>query len=137
MNGSSMRSMLQAREAVAVKTSSSDNRREHNETVLTPLHPQLVAQAAQAAERLGRRLASVDVVSQDPTRRLEENGGVIIELNCTPGLACHYHVREQPTRVAVPVLRQLLEPSPAWSTRSPPDSLRQDLASPRFAHERG
>ena len=87
-----MRSVPRPGECVALKVSSSDNRREDNETVRAPLDSSLVAQAAEATERLGLRLAGVDIVSVDPHRPLEENGGVIIEVNCTPGLAYHYHV---------------------------------------------
>lgn len=112
-SGRSMDSVPLPAENVRVKISCSDNRREDNETVRAPLDSRLVAQAAQATERLGLRLAGVDIVSLDPHRPLEENGGVIIEVNCTPGLAYHYQVRERPTPVAVPVLRRLLAPARA------------------------
>jgi len=106
--GWSMASVPTVGEQVTLKTSSSDNRRQDNETVRAPLDPALVAQAADATERLGLRLAGVDIVTPDPHRPLADNGGVMIEVNCTPGLAYHYHVREDPTPVAVPVLRRLL-----------------------------
>jgi D-alanine-D-alanine ligase-like ATP-grasp enzyme len=109
-SGRSMRSVPGVGEHVPVKVSSSDNRREDNETVRGPLDPGLVAQAAEATERLGLRLAGVDIVSPDPRRPPHENGTVIIEVNCTPGLAYHYHVRDRPIPVAVPVLARLLAP---------------------------
>ena len=96
-----------------MKISSSENRRADNETVQEPLDPELAAEAAEAAVRLRLRLAGVDIVSLDPRRPLRENGGMIIEVNSTPGLAYHYHVRDHPTPVAVPVLRRLLARSPA------------------------
>jgi D-alanine-D-alanine ligase-like ATP-grasp enzyme len=110
-SGRSMKSIPAAGAKVPLKVSCSDNRREDNETVRTPLDARLVAQAAEATERLGLRLAGVDIVTPDPHRPLEANGGVIIEVNCTPGLAYHYHVRDRPTRVAVPVLSRLLASS--------------------------
>ena len=120
-SGRSMKSIPLAGAKVPLKVSCSDNRREDNETVRTRLDSRLVAQAAQAADRLGLRLAGVDIVSLDPHLPLEANGGVIIEVNCTPGLAHHYHVRERPTRVAVPVLARLLAPtSLADATFAPP-----------------
>jgi cyanophycin synthetase len=110
--GWSMRAVPRPGEDVTLKISSSDNRREDNETIRAPLDPGLVAQAAAATELLGLRLAGVDVISADPGRPLADTGGVIIEVNCTPGLSYHYHIRDEPTRVAVQVLRRLLEPAP-------------------------
>ena len=100
--GRSMRSVPRPGENVTLKVSSSDNRREDNETVRAPLAPELVAEAAQAAQRLELRLAGVDIVTSDPHQPLRHNGGVILEVNCTPGLAYHYHVGGPPTPVAVP-----------------------------------
>ena len=111
--GRSMRSVPRPGENVTLKVSSSDNRREDNETVRAPLAPELVAEAAQAAQRLELRLAGVDIVTIDPHQPLRHNGGVILEVNCTPGLAYHYHVGGPPTPVAVPVLRRLLGPPQA------------------------
>jgi D-alanine-D-alanine ligase-like ATP-grasp enzyme len=111
--GRSMQSIPTAGERVALKISCSDNRREDNETVREALDPTLVADAAAATRRLGLRLAGVDVVTPDPHRSLQQAGGVIIEVNCTPGLQYHYQVRDRPTRVAVPILRRLLAPPTA------------------------
>jgi cyanophycin synthetase len=106
-SGWSLRSVPRAGEDVTLKVSSSDNRRQDNETVRASLDPELVADAAEAARRLGLRLAGVDIVTIDPHQPLRHNG-VIIEVNCTPGLAYHYHVGGRPSPVAVPVLRRLL-----------------------------
>lgn len=108
--GRSMQSVPGAGERVAIKISCSDNRREDNEPVREALDPALIADAAAATRRLGLGLAGVDVVTSDPQRPLEQAGGVIIEVNCTPGLQYHYQVRDRPTRVAVPILRRLLAP---------------------------
>jgi len=70
----------------------------------------LAAEAAAAARVVGLRLAGVDVIAPTLDRSLAESGGVVLEVNCTPGLHHHYLVadREGATRVAVPILRALL-----------------------------
>ena len=108
--GRTLRSVPADGEAVVVKSSSSENRREDNETVIAPLDEGLVARAREAAQVCGLRLAGVDIVTADPTAGDGRPGEVIIEVNCNPGLAYHYHVRDQQraTRVAIPLLRHLL-----------------------------
>ena len=70
----------------------------------------LVADARRAAGVVGLRLAGVDVITSDADRSLAEAGGVVLEVNGTPGLHYHYEVAEaaNATRVAIPVLRKLL-----------------------------
>ncbi|HEY6316666.1 MAG TPA: hypothetical protein VI462_02115 [Acidimicrobiia bacterium] len=72
--------------------------------------PELVADAATAAKAIGLRLASVELITPDPTRSLGEAGGVVLEVNGTPGLHYHYLVSDQPGSdwVAVPILATLL-----------------------------
>ena len=81
-----------------------------NETVHEPIAPALDAEARAAVALVGLRLAGVDVISRDLSRPLVESGGVILEVNGTPGLPYHYQVTDptRATRVAVPILRELL-----------------------------
>jgi cyanophycin synthetase len=98
-------------QTVAVKTVTSQNRISDNETVREPVAPELIEEARLAAAQVGVRLAGVDLITTDLSRSLKESGGVIIEVNGTPGLHYHYQVADQgnATRVAVPILRRLLE----------------------------
>ena len=66
---------------------------------------------ARAAGLARLRLAGVDVVTPDPHRPLEEVGGVVLEVNATPGLQHHYKVRdpEQATPVAATLLERILQ----------------------------
>jgi cyanophycin synthetase len=82
-----------------------------NESARAILGDTLIAQGARAAAVLGVRLAGVDVITPDPRVGLEENGGVINEVNTTPALHFHYQVRnrEEMVPVAIPILRLLLE----------------------------
>ena len=109
--GLSLESVLPEGSTVAVKTVTSQNRIEDNETVREPLDPGLVAEAREAAAQVGVRLAGVDLITPDLSRCLKESGGVIIEVNGTPGLHYHYQVADEAnaTPVAVPILRRLLD----------------------------
>jgi D-alanine-D-alanine ligase-like ATP-grasp enzyme len=111
--GLSLESVLPADTTIAVKTVTSQNRIEDNETVTEPIAPDLVAEAREAAAQVGVRLAGVDLITPDLSRCLKKSGGVIIEVNGTPGLHYHYQVADEAnaTPVAVPILRRLLEES--------------------------
>jgi cyanophycin synthetase len=111
--GLTLESVLPAGQTIAVKTVTSQNRIEDNETVREPIDPGLVAEAREAAAQVGVRLAGIDLITPDLGRSLRETGGVIIEVNGTPGLHYHYQVADEAnsTPVAVPILRRLLEES--------------------------
>jgi cyanophycin synthetase len=53
------------------------------------VHPVVAASAIDAAKIVGLDVAGVDVVAQDISRPLSEQGGVIVEVNAAPGLRMH------------------------------------------------
>jgi cyanophycin synthetase len=53
------------------------------------VHPEVAARAIDAAKIVGLDIAGIDVVAKDISRPLEEQGGVIIEVNAAPGLRMH------------------------------------------------
>ncbi|GGY00603.1 cyanophycin synthetase [Massilia dura] len=53
------------------------------------VHPAVAEMAALAARAVGLDIAGIDLVAQDITRPLEEQGGAIIEVNASPGLLAH------------------------------------------------
>jgi cyanophycin synthetase len=53
------------------------------------LHPEVAARAVEATQVVGLDVAGLDVVAEDIGRPLEEQGGVIIEVNSGPGLRMH------------------------------------------------
>ena len=53
------------------------------------VHPQVAARAVEAAQVIGLDIAGVDVVATDISVPLEEQGGVIVEINAAPGLRMH------------------------------------------------
>jgi cyanophycin synthetase len=63
-----------------------------------------------AAEAIGSEFASVEIITPDATRDLGDAGGVILEINTTPGIAQHYIVSDRTViePVAAVVLERLL-----------------------------
>jgi cyanophycin synthetase len=57
--------------------------------VTDQVHPEVAARAVEAARVLGVDLAGLDVMATDISRPLEEQGGVILEVNTRPGLNVH------------------------------------------------
>ncbi len=53
------------------------------------VHPKVAQAAALAARVVGLDVAGIDLVAQDITRPLQEQGGAIIEVNAGPGLLMH------------------------------------------------
>ena len=51
------------------------------------VHPEVAARSVEAARIIGLDVAGVDVIAQDISRPLEEQAGVIVEVNAAPGLA--------------------------------------------------
>jgi cyanophycin synthetase len=109
--GLKLDSVIPAGETIAVQTVTNDNRIEDTETVREPLHPDLVEASRRAAGAVGLRLAGVDVITPDASQPLERSGGVVAEVNGTPGIHHHYHVANaaNATHVAVPILERVLQ----------------------------
>ena len=53
------------------------------------VHPSIVATATLAARVVGLDIAGIDLVAEDISRPLEEQGGAVIEVNASPGLLAH------------------------------------------------
>lgn len=72
----------------------------------------LIRDATAAVAAMGLRFAGVDLITPDPSTSLGDAGGVVIEVNGTPGLHYHYLVAnpEDSVAVAVPLLEVLLHP---------------------------
>lgn len=109
--GYSLRSVPSRDEVVRLKTVVNDNRRRDNLRVTDRVCASLVEAGATAAAALGVRFAGVDVITRDITVPLGESGGVIIEVNATPGLY-HHHTTDGG---AVSVARDIL----TWIAQAP------------------
>lgn len=53
------------------------------------VHPEVAEMAALAARTVGLDIAGIDLVVQDVSKPLAEQGGAIIEVNASPGLLAH------------------------------------------------
>ena len=53
------------------------------------MHPEVAARSVEAARIIGLDVAGVDVIAQDISRPLEEQAGIIVEVNAAPGLRMH------------------------------------------------
>ena len=53
------------------------------------VHPAVAARAIEAAHVVGLDIAGVDVIARDISIPLEQQGGVIVEVNAAPGLRMH------------------------------------------------
>jgi cyanophycin synthetase len=85
-----------------------------NVSAISLLCKSIIADGAAAADAVGVRLAGVDVVTRDPGVPLAQSGGVILEVNTTPGYHYHYHQRDRGVAVAVPILSTLLSQRPVF-----------------------
>jgi len=59
------------------------------EDVTDMVHPEVAARAIEAAKVVGLDVAGIDLVTDDITRSLESQRGVVIEVNAAPGLRMH------------------------------------------------
>lgn len=106
--GLTLRTVPDAGQAVQLKTVINDNAADDNTNVTDDLHPDIVAVARQAVAAVGLRLAGVDVVTPSTDQSLDRSGGVVLEVNSTPGLYFHYANAAGRTMVAVPILAACL-----------------------------
>lgn len=88
--GLSLGSVPGAGVRVALKTAINENSAADNITATDRICADVVREAAKAVEVVGARLCGVDVLTPDPGLPLREAGGVILEVNTTPGFFFHY-----------------------------------------------
>lgn len=93
---------------VVLKTVINQNSGSDNVAASDRLCAEVVADGARAAAAVGVRLAGVDVITTDPSVPLARSGGVIGEVNTTPGFYYHYRRTGEPFRVAEHILRHVL-----------------------------
>ena len=112
--GLSLDSVLLQGQTILVK-SVNDPRRKHvevrtvyNDVVTHRICDSLRANAEAAASILNSRLVGVDFITVDPTVPLEKSGGVINEVNTTPGLHHHYDAAREPFPEPAPRILQSL-----------------------------
>lgn len=61
----------------------------HAFDVTDQVHPTVACHAVEAARVVGLDVAGIDIVAEDISRPLEEQGGIVVEVNSGPGLDLH------------------------------------------------
>jgi cyanophycin synthetase len=57
--------------------------------VTDQVHPEVAARAIEAAKVVGLDITGIDIIAEDITLPLEQQGGIIVEVNAAPGLRMH------------------------------------------------
>ncbi|WZO96711.1 cyanophycin synthetase [Isosphaeraceae bacterium EP7] len=79
--------------------------------VTDEIHPDVAARAVDAARVIGLDVAGIDVVARDISRPLEEQAGIIVEVNAGPGLRMHLEPSVgQPRPVGRAIIDMLFPP---------------------------
>lgn len=75
------------------------------------MHPENIFFAERIARVIGLDVCGIDIMAQNLTQSLKENGGVILEVNAAPGFRMHLAPSEGlPRNVAAPVIDMLYPP---------------------------
>lgn len=75
------------------------------------VHPEVAARAVLAAQTVGLDVAGMDMIATDISRPLEEQGGVIVEVNAGPGINMHLvPLTGQPRQVGQFILETMFPP---------------------------
>lgn len=108
--GFGLKSVPEKGSEIAVKGTSNSGSELESRSVRDRIGSELREEGARAAKVVGVKLAGVDAITTDPSVSLKESGGVINEVNTTPGLQWHYRIAnpEQSVKVANTVLERLL-----------------------------
>ena len=94
-------------ERVVVKRVVNENAAADNQRVLEQVHPRVAELGTRIVKTFGLSLVGVDLITADIAVPLEESGGVMNELNTTPGL--HHHVLVAEPSERAPIGERLLD----------------------------
>ena len=75
------------------------------------IHPANATLCVRAAKKIGLDVAGIDVVCEDISQPLDQQGGAIIEVNAAPGIRMHQHPSEgEPHDVGAAIVDMLFPP---------------------------
>jgi cyanophycin synthetase len=75
------------------------------------MHPENIFLAERISRVIGLDVCGIDIMAENLTQPLKENGGVILEVNAAPGFRMHLAPSEGlPRNVAAPVIDMLYPP---------------------------
>ncbi|MEH6458047.1 MAG: hypothetical protein V7749_17085 [Cocleimonas sp.] len=91
----SLASIPAKNESITIKKVVNHNNRFENHVVKDQVHEDIILQGREICKRYRIELAGLDIISTDISKPLSETGGVINEINTTPGLHHHALVSDQ------------------------------------------
>ena len=94
-------SVPEAGRSVIAKAVVNQNAARENHCVRDEVHPSIVQMGHEIVSAFGIELGGLDLLTPDITRPLDEVGGVINEVNTTPGLHHHALMSEESKRLPV------------------------------------
>ncbi len=105
---------------IVVKSVVNQNSSRENHLVRESVHDSIIQMGRHIVAALGLPLVGMDIITRDISRPLDETGGVVNEINTTPGLHLHTLVAEvdQSALVAVRILEHIFQSTPARSIRT-------------------
>lgn len=106
--GLTVRSVLKQDEKVILKKVINDGSSRDSKSVLSSVCEELAQEGAKAARVLGARFAGVDIITSNLSVSLKESGGVVLEVNASPGLHLHYLTQNPGKPPALALLKCLL-----------------------------
>ncbi len=84
------------------------------------VHPEVAHMASLAARMVGLDIAGIDLVAQDISKPLQDQGGAVVEVNAGPGLLMHLKPAEgQPRPVGRAIVDHLFAPTLADNGEHP------------------
>jgi glutathione synthase/RimK-type ligase-like ATP-grasp enzyme len=109
--GLSPTTRLKLDQRITLKRAINENASSENHSVLSTVHPEIIAVGAELVSNLGVRFAGLDVIADDIAAPLKASGAQFHEVNVGPGIHHHYLIADRSTGVpvATSVLKYLFE----------------------------
>ncbi|WP_026897233.1 cyanophycin synthetase [Daejeonella oryzae] len=109
--GYTLESIPKAKEVICLKSTANLSTGGTSIDVTDMVHPQNVFICERIARVIGLDICGIDIMANNLTQPLTENGGVVLEVNAAPGFRMHLAPSEGlPRNVAAPVLDMLYPP---------------------------
>jgi len=99
-------SMPEKGQLITVKQSVNENSAHENHSVKDQVNPEIIKIGSRLVSDLGIQFAGLDIICTDISVSLERSGGIINEINTTPGIHHHYLIADVDRRI--PVAEHLL-----------------------------
>jgi cyanophycin synthetase len=89
------------KKVIVAKSVINQNSYKENHIVRNEIHPDIIKLGAEIVKFFGIELGGIDIISESITEPLEKTGGVVNEINTTPGLHHHDLVAETEHKIQI------------------------------------